>query len=253
MKVHILGASGSIARGFDSTAILVNDRVLLDAGSGAFRLPAHNPVRDVVISHSHLDHTMALPFLADNGGGAGGTIRIHALAETIDALRAGLFNGDIWPDMEKIVVNGNPFIKFCPIGKMFSPVTIGGARLSFFPVVHAVPTLGFCLHGEREDLPIMTDMREANAEVWEKLTKKRRIGRIAVETSFPDEMENVAIDSGHLTPAMLVALAREYFPPSWKLLCCHLKPGYDAQIRAQIRKHFGKRAAVLKAGQAFYL
>lgn len=253
MKIKILGASGGVAPGFDSTAILINDRVLLDAGTGAFQLPPQNTVRDIVLSHSHLDHTAALCFLADNSGASDGTLRIHCQPETADALRDGIFNGRVWPDMEKIVINGKPFIRFYPIGKAFSPMTISGVKLSVFPVVHTVPTLGFCLHGERESLPIMTDLRAADAEVWKWLANKRRIRRIIIETSFPDEMEKIAIDSGHLTPAMLADFAARYLPQSWKLLCCHIKPRYDDKIQTQIRKHFGKRAEVLKAGRVFYL
>lgn len=252
MKVKILGASGGVSPGFDSAAVLINDRLLLDAGTGAFQLPPQNAVRDIVLSHSHLDHTAALCFLADNNGGDG-TLNIHCLKETADALRVGIFNNRIWPDMEKIIINGKPFIKFCPIGKMLKPMTISGVKLSVFPVAHTVPTLGFCLHGGGETLPIMTDLRDASPQVWKWLANKRRIRRVIIETSFPDEMEKVAIDSGHLTPAMLADLAAAHLPKSWKLLCCHIKPRYSDKIQAQIRKHFGKRAAVLKAGRVFYL
>ncbi|MGI9337813.1 MAG: 3',5'-cyclic-nucleotide phosphodiesterase [Gammaproteobacteria bacterium] len=252
MKVKILGASGGVASGYDTTAVLINDRVLLDAGTGAFGLPPQNAINDIVLSHSHLDHTAALCFLADNRGADAGSLRVYCQSETADALRAGIFNNAIWPDMERIVINGKPMIQFFPIGKMLSPMTVGGVKLSPFPVVHTVPTLGFCLHGERETLPIMTDLGKADEAVWKWLARKRRIRRMVIETSFPDEMEKVAIDSGHLTPAMLAELVAR-LPQSWKLLCCHIKPRYYAKVCAQIRAHFGKRAEILKAGRVFYL
>lgn len=255
MKVKILGASGGVAPGFHTTALFINDRVLLDAGTGAFGFSPEkdDAVRDVVLSHSHLDHTAALAFLTDNRAANTGTLRIHCQPETMAALRAGIFNGAIWPDMEKIIINGKPVIKFYPIKKMLAPMTVGGARLSPFPVVHTVPTLGFCLHGARETLPVMTDLREASESVWKWMAKKRRIRRVIIETSFPDGMEDIAVASGHLTPGMLADLAARHLPDSWKLLCCHIKPRYYDEVCAQIRARFGKRAEVLKAGRVFYL
>ena len=39
MKIEILGCSGSVAQGYNTTSILLNDSVLLDAGSAASVLP----------------------------------------------------------------------------------------------------------------------------------------------------------------------------------------------------------------------
>ena len=256
MKITILGASGGVAPGYESTALLINDRVLLDAGTGALQMSLANmaAIKDIVLSHSHLDHTAALSFLADNRAAVAGTgtLRVHCQPATAKALRTGIFNDAIWPDMEKIVINGKPILKFCAIGKTLAPMRIGGVKLSPFPVVHTVPTLGFCLHGARETLPIMTDLRDVKPAVWKWLAQKRSVRRIIIETSFPDEMEDIAIASGHLTPAML-ARKMAHLPPHWKLVCCHIKPHHYAKVCAQIRAHFGNRAAVLKAGQIFYL
>ena len=40
MKIEVLGCSGSVMRGYDTTSILVNAKVLIDAGSVMSVLPA---------------------------------------------------------------------------------------------------------------------------------------------------------------------------------------------------------------------
>ena len=134
MKITILGASGGVAPGYESTALLINDRVLLDAGTGALQMSLANmaAIKDIVLSHSHLDHTAALSFLADNRAAVAGTgtLRVHCQPATAKALRTGIFNDAIWPDMEKIVINGKPILKFCAIGKTLAPMRIGNSGVN---------------------------------------------------------------------------------------------------------------------------
>lgn len=249
MKVKVLGASGGVCPGSDSTSLLLDNHVLLDAGTGALRMPLKTAmgVHDILLSHSHMDHTAALCFLADNFIGVG-TLRIHCLKPTADALRGGIFNENIWPDMERIKINGQPLIEYRYIKKMCAPMQVSGVRVSPFPIEHPVPTLGFCLHGKKETLPVMTDLWHAKPAVWKWLAKQKHIRRIVIETSFPDSMEDIAKNSGHLTPAVLKERLK-LLPPHWKVLCCHVKPHFAAKVRAEVKKHLGTRATMLKDGQ----
>ena len=62
MKLRVLGCYGGNTPGRGMTSFLVNDTLALDAGwvSGALTLKEQVKVKDVVISHSHLDHTCSL-------------------------------------------------------------------------------------------------------------------------------------------------------------------------------------------------
>jgi len=67
MKIKDLGCYGGNVPGHGMTSFLVNDTVSLDAGwiSDRSTLEQQEQVKDVFISHSHLDHTCSLPFMID--------------------------------------------------------------------------------------------------------------------------------------------------------------------------------------------
>jgi len=68
MTLRVLGCSGSIAAGCKTTAFLLDDDVLIDAGTGVGDLPldALTRIDHVFISHSHLDHILSIALLADS-------------------------------------------------------------------------------------------------------------------------------------------------------------------------------------------
>ena len=67
MKVRVLGAFGSEALGQRPSAFLINDKVLIDAGTvtGALTVPEQLDIEHAVISHSHLDHIAGLVYLTE--------------------------------------------------------------------------------------------------------------------------------------------------------------------------------------------
>ena len=68
MIVQVLGCSGSIAAGCRTTSFLLDDDVLVDAGTGVGDLPldAMARVEHILVSHSHLDHLLSIGLLADS-------------------------------------------------------------------------------------------------------------------------------------------------------------------------------------------
>ena len=67
MNFQVLGCSGAIAAGCRTTAFLVDDDMLIDAGTGVgdLSLDALARIDHILISHSHLDHVLAIGLLAD--------------------------------------------------------------------------------------------------------------------------------------------------------------------------------------------
>ena len=68
MIVQVLGCSGSIAAGCRTTSFLLDDDVLIDAGTGVGDMPldALARIEHILISHSHLDHILSIGLLADS-------------------------------------------------------------------------------------------------------------------------------------------------------------------------------------------
>ena len=72
MKVRVLGCSGAIARDCRTTAFLIDQDTLIDAGTGVGDLTREEMLRieDVFLTHSHLDHVACLPLMVDSVGAA---------------------------------------------------------------------------------------------------------------------------------------------------------------------------------------
>ena len=88
MKVRVLGCSGAIAKNCKTTSLLIDGEILVDAGTGAgdLTLEEMRNINDVLLTHSHLDHIVALPLLVDAvASQRHKPLKVHALAGTIAA------------------------------------------------------------------------------------------------------------------------------------------------------------------------
>jgi 3',5'-cyclic-nucleotide phosphodiesterase len=118
MKLRVLGCSGGIGARARTTSFLVDADILLDAGTGVEDLSVDElaAIDHVFVTHSHLDHICALPLLVDSVGGLRERpITVHALPETIEALRTHIFNWVIWPDFTEIPHFDRPWMRFEPL------------------------------------------------------------------------------------------------------------------------------------------
>lgn len=254
MELKILGADGTQCEGSSSTAALADGRVLIDAGTGAhgLSLPEIDRIGDALITHSHLDHTGMLCFIAESriGGANGHGLRVHSFPETADAIREGFLNGKIWPDFEAIKIDGTPLMSFSPFAA-FKTLEFGELRATPFPVEHAsLPTAGFCLTGGREDFVFISDIYDMPDESYAYLADLKNLHRLTVEISYPEGKEDLAEVSGHLTPKLLERILAR-LPGGLEVYYCHVKPRYRDAIAEQTEKRFGGRVRPLKSGMTF--
>src|SRR5689334_15307447 len=115
MRVQILGASGGIGGPARTTSLLVDNDILIDAGTGLgeLSLAQMQGVDHVFLTHSHLDHVACLPFMMDSVGAVRGKpITVHAQEVTLQGLQAHLFNGVLWPDFARIPTPDAPFMRY---------------------------------------------------------------------------------------------------------------------------------------------
>lgn len=240
MRLRILGCAGGAGGGHYTISALVNDAVTLDIGTGFHQLTLDEmgAVKDVLISHAHLDHTAMLCFWVDYHAIKGNNVTIHCLQETADSIRTNFFNDSIWPNMENIMIGDKPAVHFNII-KPFQTVTIGEISITPLPVQHGLPTLAFCLHGDRENFVFCADMIDAPETFWQYLNTLDNFHSMTMEISFPNEMEKLAKQSYHLTPQMLEQLVTDKLPPTVNILYNHNKVCYVDTIQKQA-------AAILK-------
>jgi phosphoribosyl 1,2-cyclic phosphodiesterase len=68
MQIKILGWAGGIGANLRTTSFLIDDDLLIDAGTGLGDLPLNQMtgIRHIFLTHSHMDHVVGLPLLADS-------------------------------------------------------------------------------------------------------------------------------------------------------------------------------------------
>lgn len=243
VRIQVLGCSGSIAAGSRTTAFLLDDSVLIDAGTGVgdLSLEAMARVDDIILSHSHLDHVLAIPLLADSvmklrlAQPHRGAIRVHGLPQTLAALRAHLFNGHIWPDFTVIPSALRPILSLHPfaIGDTLRFQCGNDTRVvEVLPAEHTVPACGFAV-----DTPVgwwvYSGDTGPNPALWTAL-KGRRIAHLIIETAFGDDERWLADKSGHLAPSSLADELAQ-LDGSVPVHITHPKPGEVAAVVAQVR------------------
>lgn len=253
MKLQVLGCSGSIGQGLRTTALLLDDAVLLDAGTGVGDLTVEQlcALRAVFITHAHLDHVACLPMLADlRTMRRAPTLAVHALPGTVRALRQHLFNGEIWPDFTRIPDAQSPALRFAEL-EVGDAVALGALRIEALPAAHTVPALGYRASRGGASL-VFTGDTGPNPPLWQALAA-RDADVLIVDTAFGDDEAALAATSLHHHPAQLAESLRQYRGRA-QVFITHAKPGEAEQVAAQLRAHLpGRRIAMLREGQVLEL
>jgi ribonuclease BN (tRNA processing enzyme) len=258
MIVRVLGCSGAIAAGCKTTAFLLDDDVLVDAGTGVGDLTLDElaKIDHIVLSHSHLDHVLSIPLLADSVMRQRITeseyrpIHVHALPQTLSALRQHVFNGVIWPDFTRLPTDSRPILKLVPI-EVGQTLELGGKRIEVLPAAHTVPAVGYAV-----DTPsgwwVYTGDTGPNPALWAAL-EGRRIAQLVIETAFGDDERPLADLSKHLAPSSL-ATELQQLAGSVPVHITHTKPGEREAVLAEIHAiETRHRIVPLASGECFPL
>lgn len=251
MKFRVLGCFGGNVPECGMTSFLVNDTVCLDAGwvSGALTLREQVKVKDVVISHSHLDHTCSLPFLIDNNFSAPGfTLRIYGIPEVISSMKNHLFNNHTWPDFTCLPNDLTPVLKLVEV-PVEMPVHVNGLSVTPVEVSHTVPTTGFLVEDKDGVIAYSSDTGPTE-RFWEVVNRTRNLKAVITETSFPNELQDLANVSGHLTPQTLELELRK-LKRDVPVYIYGLKPRHMSLIRRQVRALKRKRLTFLVQGETY--
>jgi len=253
MKLEVLGCAGGIGgRESATTSLLVDDDILLDAGTGLAALDLERLVRidHVFITHSHLDHVAGLAFLVDAVlGKREAPVTVHASQRVIEALRRHLFNWVLWPDFASIPDASNPVLRWSELAPG-EPCTIGRRRLVPHAVNHTVGSLAYLVDNSRSGFLFTGDMA-STPDLWRALRDEALLHKVIVDCSFANADRDIAERSLHFCPASLLADIRE-LSPDVDVLIYHLKPGHEETIMRELRAHGGQRAfTALSGGDVF--
>ncbi len=237
MKVRVLGCSGAIAKDCRTTSFLIDGDVLIDAGTGVgdLTLEEMRGIDQVFLTHSHLDHVAALPLMVDSvAARRTSPLKIHALAGTIAALRAHIFNDVIWPDFSRIPTPEAPFITFHEI-KTGQALQLTGKLIEVLPAVHTVPAVGYAITAGT-GCWVFTGDTERNPAFWSRVNELN-VAMLVIETAFSNREKELAKLSLHLSPVVLAnELDQIAKDKTYPIYITHTKPAETSLIMAEIQK-----------------
>lgn len=258
MRLELLtssfGSEGAPSQLQHLSCIVIDDVVAFDAGSLAFSCSdrQRDQIRDVIISHSHLDHIAGLPlFLDDLFSTLTEPVRVHAKAEVIEVLERDVFNWSIYPKFSELSNANGPVLEYRPF-LAGNPFNIKHLRFTPIDVNHMVSSVGAIISDGRVSVGITGDTAHTEA-IWKEFNNCEDLAAVLVECAFPDDLTDLAAVSHHLTPTGLASELAEFTRPGVPVYAINLKPMYRDQIVEQIEKLAIDRLHVLEIGRPYDL
>ncbi|MCX7792964.1 MAG: 3',5'-cyclic-nucleotide phosphodiesterase [Thermodesulfovibrionales bacterium] len=251
MKIRVLGASGAEFPGHNPPAYLINNFLLLDAGTLGAVLKEEEQwkIRYILLSHAHLDHIRAIPFLADNIiiKNKRHSITVMATRQVLVQLKRHLLNGSIWPDFTTLGKKG-PVLRLREL-KPEKEIKIKSLSIIPVPVNHSVPASGFIIKEikkDRESVLVYTGDTGPTDRLW---SYSEGADLLISEVSFPNRLGRLAQETGHLTPSLLKKELKKIKTLPEMILITHPKPQYVGIIQKELRDLKIKGLRLLREGE----
>jgi ribonuclease BN (tRNA processing enzyme) len=217
MKLHCFGTAGYHPSESRQTScyFIPEANLILDAGSGLFRVAKHlvSDEVSILLSHAHLDHVFGLTFLLDIIA-VTPLQKIHVYGERakLEAVRKHLFNEHLFPVMPPFVWHNVE-----DYGKVFR---IGKTECRWFPLEHPGGSIGFRLNWESLSFAYITDTTASqHASYWNEI---QGVDWLMHECNFSDRWIELAIKTGHSwTSAVLESASHARIQ---RLILTHINP-----------------------------
>ncbi len=234
MKLKVVGAHQGESRNCRFLCVLLDDVLALDAGSIAsgLTLEEQEKVATIFLSHYHFDHTKDVPVIAYNTLSSP-TINIYCLPVVKDVMLAHIFNESIWPKLVEIPTPEKPSIVFIEMDHYQSIEVPGGFKVTAYPTIHSVPSIGFYVEKEGRSVFFTSDTGGHMGPIFERIHPDL----IVMECTYPNRLEDWAVAFCHLTPDFVRREVEEFrriqgYVP--RILIAHMNPHYEAEIRAEL-------------------
>ena len=234
-SLRVLGCSGGISAGLRTTSFLLNDDILIDAGTGVgdLTLDELKKINAIFLTHSHLDHICSVPFIADAvGGSRSKPIQVFGIAQTLESLQKHILNNVIWPDFTVIPSAQQPFLSLHPI-EIGQRLTLNRAQITALPVHHSIAANGYAIESDTGTL-IFSGDTGPHAAFWEAVNQYVNLKHLLIETSFTSAEQALATISGHYSSVSIVQDLSKLKDPSTQVLISHLKPDGGMDIVQEI-------------------
>jgi cAMP phosphodiesterase len=232
--------------------IIIDDAVAIDAGCLAFACTSaqRNQIRDVVLTHTHLDHIAGLPLYVDDlFASLREPVRVHATADMIETLERDIFNWAIYPNFSTLTNSFGRVLEYCPFERGAS-INVRHLSLRSVEVNHKVSAQGYLVSDGSVSVAITGDTAQTS-DIWELCNNRSDLAAVLVECAFPDELGELAEVSHHLTPSRLKAELKKIENSRVPVYVISLKPMYRQVVVDQISDILGDRVNILEVGRVY--
>ena len=236
MKIKFLGAHNLESKNTRNTTIIIDDIIAIDAGCLASELTfaEQEKIDGIFLTHGHYDHIKEIPAYAFNN--LKKTTKVFGNSQTLEILKTHLVDGLIYPNFTK----KNHFLKI-PVLKLIKikpniPIKFENYEIKPIPVEHLVISNGFEIKSDDgNNIFISGDSGPGLSQVWKNINPELMI----IDLTFPNKLEQIAVDSKHLCPNLLKKELisfydiNNYYP---NIILTHLNPKFEDEIREEILK-----------------
>jgi cAMP phosphodiesterase len=234
------------------TSFVIDDRVAIDAGSLGFAASDDHrrQIRDIVLTHAHLDHIAGLPlFIDDLFSDLERPVCIHASAHVIEVLERDIFNWSVYPRFSELS-NKNGAVLEYDVLRPNADARVAHLNVLPLEVNHRVPSTGFVISDKGSTVAITGDTAEMDG-FWDHVNGLKGLQALFVECAFPNELEDLALSSSHMTPRRFGSELAKFHHRSCPIFAINLKPRYRDQTVRQIEALGIEQLRVLNVGE-FY-
>jgi len=254
MEIRVLGAYGAEGPVQRPAAFLINDRVLLDAGSvpSALTLDQQSGIEHALISHAHLDHVAGLAYLTETLAFAerDRPLTVASIEPVVDTLRSAVFNDTVWPDFARIPRPEAPVLRYRELIEDVEQ-RVGDLWVTPVSVDHVVPTTGFILHDGSSGILYSGDTGPT-AALWKAARGLRGLKAIILECAFPNRHRALAERAKHLTPD-LIRNELDKMPPDVPVWVFHVKPQFEVEVAEELARLDGGRISLVEQDRTYAL
>jgi ribonuclease BN (tRNA processing enzyme) len=234
MDIRILGAHNCESESTRMSGILIDDRLVLDAGglTSSLSIPAQLELKAVLLTHQHYDHVRDILALAMNFYLAGFTMNVYSTSPACEVITSHLFDGKLYPDFTDLPEE-KPTINFTVI-EPYRNLKIDNYDVLAVPVNHSVPTVGYQVTSpEGKTVFFTSDTGPGLGDCWQQVSPQL----LVIECTASDRFTEFSRKAGHFTPGLLkdelIAFKemKGYLP---RVITVHMSPGLEEEIKAEI-------------------
>jgi cAMP phosphodiesterase len=231
---------------------VIDDCVSIDAGSLAMSSTSaqKKQIRDVILTHAHLDHIAGLPlFIDDLFATLRRPVQVFATEEVIEILERDIFNWSIYPRFSELENSNGKVMEYRPFapGEEF---IVQHLHVKAVKVNHNVPCFGMIVSDGKTKFALTSDTAEMD-EFWQVLKEEENLSTILVECAFPNELEELASISYHLTPKTLKKELEKINNPNCLIYVVNIKPMYRDAIVRELEELEMENLQILEVGQVY--